>query len=43
MNPEDDVMRVITFAQTEARRLFLKVLNIDMNRFKSIWSLMLGI
>ena len=43
MNPEDGVMRVITFVQTEDRRLFLKVLKIDMSRFKSIWGLMLGI
>ena len=43
MNPEDGVMRVITFVQTEDRRLFLKVLKIDMSRLKSIWGLMLRI
>ena len=43
MNSEDDVMAGYNFAQTEARKFFLKVLKIDMNRFKSIWGLMLGI
>ena len=43
MNPEDDVMAGYNFCTDRSQKVFLKVLKIDMNRFKSIWGLMLGI
>ena len=43
MNSEDDVMAGYNFCTGRRQKTFLKVLKIDMNRFKSIWGLMLGI
>ena len=40
---DDDVMAFTRFMRGYGRRNFLKVLEIDMNQFKSIWGLMLGI
>ena len=43
-NPEDDVTAGYNLRPTISRKIFLsKELKIDMNRFKSIWGLMLRI
>ena len=40
---DDDVMAVYKIYAEIWKKKFLKVLEIDMNQFKSIWGLMLGI
>jgi hypothetical protein len=40
---EDDVTTVYKIMANIEDEVFLKVLRIDMNQFKSIWGLMLGI
>ena len=40
---EDDVMAVYKIYAKMLKKKFSQVLKIDMNQFKSIWGLMLGI
>ena len=42
-NPEDDITAGYRFSHKEEAEDFFQVLKIDMNYFKSIWGLMLGI